>query len=196
MAITIGRVRTILTDGDPLLATPSRPADPAEPGFADELGDLAATLADFRAEHGFGRAISAPQIGWMRRVIVCDLGSGPRTVCNPEVVWRSDETQTVWDDCLSVPGRLVRVERALRISMTWSDETGRGWRWDELAPDMAELFQHEIDHLDGVLMLDHVSGPGDIEPMSRRAELVDAGRPVSTGDAMAAEAVPVDDAAG
>ncbi len=192
MAITIGRVRTILTDGDPLLATPSDVADPAESGFGDELGDLAATLADFRAEHGFGRAISAPQIGWMRRVIVCDLGSGPRAVCNPEIVWRSHEMQTVWDDCLSVPGRLVRVERATSISLRWSDETDAEWSWDELGPDMAELFQHEIDHLDGVLMLDHVSGPGDVEPMSRRAELVDAGRTVSVGDAMAEQAVRLD----
>ena len=206
MAITLGRVRTILTDGDPLLATPSEPATIDEPGFSDELGDLAATLADFRARHGFGRAISAPQIGWMRRVIVCDLGSGPRALCNPAITWRSDETQVVWDDCLSVPGRLVRVERAMRISLRWTDETGVVWSWDELPPDMAELFQHEIDHLDGVLMLDHVSGPGDVAPMERRNELIgnelignelidDAG-PARTDDPMATEAVRIDEVVG
>ncbi len=186
MAIRLGEPRTILIDGDPRLATVSEVGARDDADFDDQVGDLAATLADFRAEHGFGRAISAPQIGWMRRVIVCELGSGPTALVDPEVFWRSEDTQVVWDDCLSVPGRLVRVERAHSISMRWTDEDGDRWEWHELPADMTELFLHEIDHLDGVLMLDHASGPGDVQPMDRRGELVDGSRPARTEDPMRA----------
>lgn len=148
-----GTVRTIRTVGDPVLEQVCEPADPADPALLDELRDMAATLADFRARVGFGRAIAAPQVGVAKRMLVVDLGDGgPEAVLNPEIRWRSDETQWVWDDCLSVPDTLVRVERAASITVAFTDHRGRPRLWERLPADRAELLQHEIDHLDGVLM--------------------------------------------
>ena len=164
-----GRIRTILTDEDPLLRTVSAPveldaksASPTDPNLDQDIADLAETLRDFRERAGFGRAISAPQIGIMKRLIVMNLGDGPIAIINPEITKRSSDTQMVWDDCLSVPGRLVEVERNMNISLTYRDRAGQLIEWDDLAPDMSELLQHECDHLDGVLMTDRAASPDSV----------------------------------
>ncbi len=108
----------------------------------------------FREKYGFGRAISAPQIGIHRRLIAMDLGDGPRLIVNPDVTWTSDETFTMWDDCMSFPGLLVRLRRAASISLRFRDERGDTQEWEHVGQAVAELLQHEIDHLDGVLAID------------------------------------------
>ncbi len=163
-----GAVRVIRTAGDPVLERVCEPADPADPSLLSELRDLAATLADFRARVGFGRAIAAPQIGVAKRMLVVNLGDGPQAILNPQVTWRSDETQWVWDDCLSVPDTLVRVERAASITVAFTDHRGQRQVWERLPADQAELLQHEIDHLDGVLMTARAASDDDVTPMSRR----------------------------
>lgn len=115
---------------------------------------LASTLAAFRREHGFGRAISAPQIGIAQRFIALNLGHGPFFIVNPVVTWRSPETFTMWDDCMSFPELLVRVERASSLSIEYVDELGQREEWKETDRATAELLQHELDHLDGVLAID------------------------------------------
>ena len=171
-----GTIRPIRTDGDPLLRKPSVPVEAGDVDLDGDLADLAVTLEDFRSRAGFGRAISAPQIGIAKRIIVMNLGAGPLALLNPEITWRSQEMQTVWDDCLSVPDTLVRVKRHASITVRYR-EPGFGVRtWQRLPPDLAELLQHEIDHLDGVLMLDRADGVDARGSMARRAELVDAGR--------------------
>jgi peptide deformylase len=120
-----------------------------------QIERLHAVLRAFRAEHGFGRAIAAPQIGIHRRVIALDLGAGPFTVVDPVIRARSVETVTLWDDCMSFPDLLVRVRRHASISLDYREPGGRQVAWDCLEPDLAELLQHEIDHLDGVLAVDH-----------------------------------------
>lgn len=163
-----GAVRPIRTAGDPVLERVCEPADPADPTLLSELRDLAATLADFRAQVGFGRAIAAPQIGVAKRMLVVNLGDGPQAVLNPQITWHSDETQWVWDDCLSVPDTLVRVERAASITVAFTDHRGQPQVWEHLPADQAELLQHEIDHLDGVLMTARAASEDDVMPMSRR----------------------------
>ena len=140
--------------GDPRLRRVAAPVSRAEPGLMDDVARLHATLARFRAEHGFGRAISATQIGVARRFIALNLGEGPFTMFNPAIVWRSGETFTLWDDCMSFPFLLVRVARDASISVEFEDEAGGRKRWDRLDRATSELLQHEIDHLDGVLALD------------------------------------------
>ncbi|HEY0477173.1 MAG TPA: pyridoxal-phosphate dependent enzyme [Kofleriaceae bacterium] len=164
----------ILVIGDPRLRAPCAPVERVD---RDELARLAAALSEARARLGFGRAIAAPQIGVPRRFVMVDLGAGPFAVINPEITWRSDELFEVWDDCLSVPGRLVRVRRHRSISLVFRDEAFRPRLWRELPADLAELLQHEIDHLDGVLMVDRAVDDAAIRPMAERAELVDAARP-------------------
>ena len=164
----------ILEIGDPRLRAPCAAVERVDP---DELARLAAALAGARARLGFGRAIAAPQIGIVRRIVMIDLGAGPFAVINPEITWRSDDMFEVWDDCLSVPGRLVRVQRHRSISLAFRDAALRPRVWRTLPPDLAELLQHEIDHLDGVLMVDRAIDDAAVRPMAERAALVDAARP-------------------
>lgn len=141
----------VLLLGDPRLRV--RSAEVARYD-AHAFDALAATLDAFRAKHGFGRAISAPQIGFAQRFIAVNLGKGTFFVVNPVITWRSEETFTMWDDCMSFPDLLVRVERTKSLSLDYVDEHGKPRTWRELDQAAAELLQHEIDHLDGVLAVD------------------------------------------
>jgi peptide deformylase len=78
---------------------------------------------------------------------------------NPTVVWESRERIELWDDCFSFPDLLVRVSRAARIRVSYRNEHGAEHRL-EAEGDLAELLQHEIDHLDGILAVDQAVAPG------------------------------------
>lgn len=149
--------RSILVDGDSRLLVHADPVGALDAGVRADLHALAATLALHRRRQGFGRGIAAPQIGVARRMIVIDLGAGPIALINPQITWRSEDNFVLWDDCFSVPDRLVRVRRHCSISLTYRDEQFRERTWQRLPPDLSELLQHEIDHLDGVLFIDRVS---------------------------------------
>lgn len=145
----------ILQIGHPKLREVSTPvADLDDASFRSDRARLHAALSAFRAEHGFGRAVSAPQIGVGRRFIALNLGAGPFTMINPEVIWRSQETFTLWDDCMSFPFLLVMVRRHRSISVRYTSDTGEPIALNELDLATSELLQHEIDHLDGVLAVD------------------------------------------
>ena len=144
----------VLLVGDPRLRETAAPVSHAAPDLRGHAARLHATLDAFRTEHGFGRAISATQIGIARRFIALNLGEGPFTMYNPEIVWRSGHMFTLWDDCMSFPFLLVRVARDASISVEFEDEAGRRQRLERLDRATSELLQHEIDHLDGVLALD------------------------------------------
>ena len=158
----------ILQLGDPRLRWPSKPVPDARAhGVRVVLERLHEILAGFRARHGFGRAIAAPQIGRRLRLVAFDLGRGPRALVNPRITARSDATFTLWDDCLCFPDLLVRVRRARSITLEFEDQLGRAQRWSDLEPAESELFQHELDHLDGVLAVDRAL---DSESIVTRAE--------------------------
>ena len=148
----------VLPLGDPRLRTVALPVDLRAVALADERRRLHAALAEFRARHGFGRAIAAPQLALGKRMIAADLGAGPFTLHNPEIVWRSAETLTLWDDCMCFPDLLVRVRRSASITVRYLDEHGAAHTMDQLDPRTAELLQHEIDHLDGILAVDRAEG--------------------------------------
>lgn len=142
--------------GDPRLRKECSPVgDVNDAGFRHDRNCLHATLDAFRAEHGFGRAISAPQIGVALRFIAVNLGDGPFTIINPEITWSSPETFTMWDDCMSFPFLLVRVRRHCAISLRFLDDDGNISVMEKLDQATSELLQHEIDHLNGVLAVDH-----------------------------------------
>ena len=167
----------ILLKDDSLLLQPSRAVIWPDAELPQQLTRLHATLAGFRARHGFGRAMSAVQAGIAKRVIVMNLGATPFALINPQLTWRSDETFLLWDDCLSLPDCVVRVRRHRSISLRYDDEHGRPRHWQRLPPDMAELLQHELDHLDGVLMHARAEGPDSIRPIAEHATLVAHARP-------------------
>ncbi|MDX1672901.1 MAG: peptide deformylase [Balneolaceae bacterium] len=122
----------------------------------DELSDLAAviedlrdTLIDFREKHGMGRAIAAPQIGVMKRLIYIQIDE-PMVIYNPVLFQKSKQMMTLWDDCMSFPDLLVKVRRHRSCKMTYRDD-----HWNkksiELEGALSELIQHENDHLYGIL---------------------------------------------
>ena len=113
------------------------------------IQDLHDTLMDFRRKVGAGRAIAAPQIGTMKRVVYMHIDA-PKIFINPVIDRHSDEMITLWDDCMSFPDLLVKLKRhkTCRIAyrdMEWSRHT------TFLEDDLSELLQHECDHLDGIL---------------------------------------------
>lgn len=141
--------------GDPRLRRVNTPVvDPADQTFGEARETLHAALAAFRLEHGFGRAMAAPQLNDPRRYIAMNLGDGPFTLHNPNIVWRDKETFTLWDDCMSFPDLLVRVERHRSVTVQYLDEHGHECILEKVGPALSELLQHEIDHLDGVLAVD------------------------------------------
>lgn len=155
------------------------------------VNQLDSALLRFRRQQGYGRAISAPQIGVLKRLIVLNLGATPIAMINPEMTWHSEQKHWVWDDCLSVPDWIVRVSRWVSISVRYQDIHGRWRHWQRLPVDMAELVQHEMDHLDGVLMTDHIQCSEDRQAIAKRAELLDKQRPtprLSVAQVLAARA--------
>lgn len=113
-------------------------------------GDLEDTLDAFRAEKGFGRAIAAPQIGESVRMIFMKLGEVATVFVNPCMEVLDDETFELWDDCMSFPGLEVKVARYRKVCVTYRD---LDWQIQTqiFEGDLSELFQHEFDHLNGVL---------------------------------------------
>lgn len=119
------------------------------PWMEEVKEDLKDTLLAFRKRYGVGRAIAAPQIGVKKRVIYRHLDT-PVLFINPRLEFPDEEEMEVMDDCMSFPDLLVRVRRYKRCVIHYRDEQ---WKECSLAfeGDMAELIQHEYDHLDGIL---------------------------------------------
>src|SRR6266850_5415475 len=144
--------RRILQLGDPLLRAVSTPLSDASTA-ATIFRDLRDTLHEFRRTHGFGRGISAVQIGEPTRLIYIEMADKEYRLMNPELESRSEETFRLWDDCFSFPGLLVYLERARSVVVRYQDEHGTT-KTIEASDAFSELLQHELDHLDGVLAID------------------------------------------
>lgn len=149
----------VLPIGTPSLRERAAPAGRVDdPVLRAEADRLLATLDAFRAEHGFGRAIAAPQVGIGRRMVAVRMDGWPTILLDPEIVWRSAGTMTLWDDCMCFPDLLVRVRRAASISVAFTGFDGTRETRERLDAGVSELLQHEIDHLDGVLAVDRAEG--------------------------------------
>ncbi len=140
----------ILKIGHPDLYKVCDPVDQGEiSGFADAIRLMGDCVLAFRQKYGQGRAIAAPQVGLQKRMIVINIGR-PYPIYNPEFIEKSEEMCEIWDDCMSFPDLFVRVRRHCSVKMKFRDENWEEQVW-ELDGDMAELLQHEYDHLDGIL---------------------------------------------
>ena len=148
--------RRILQLGDPILREISAPASPADAPAI--FGDLRDTLHEFQRTHGFGRGISAVQIGELKRLIYIEIGGRAYALRNPVYEFQSAEKFALWDDCFSFPDLLVWLERHQTVRIRYEDETGAAQTL-EASGAFSELLQHEIDHLDGVLAIDRAMGP-------------------------------------
>jgi peptide deformylase len=161
-------LREVLQLGNPTLRTAAMPVDdPRSDEVAAVLADLRDTLAHWRATTGYGRGIAAPQIGVLRRIVFMNVdGASPWPLLNPTITARSPETMVVWDACLSFLCIFCQVARHRWITLRYQDTAGA---WHELRADgdLAELLQHEIDHLDGILALDRMT---DLRTLCTREE--------------------------
>jgi peptide deformylase len=143
-------VREILQLGNPQLYKTSEDVIPSDiENIPQIVLDLHDTMMDFRKRYGVGRAIAAPQIGVMKRIIYMHIDS-PVVFLNPSLENLSDDMIELWDDCMCFPDLLVRVNRHKRCTIRYRDE-----EWNiksmDLEDDLSELLQHEYDHLDGIL---------------------------------------------
>ncbi len=119
------------------------------------LADLRDTLHEFRRTHGFGRGIAAIQIGVAQRVIYIEIEGQPLELINPRLLWVSPEKFRLWDDCFSFPDLMVDLERHTHVEIEYEDRTGVVQQL-KASHGLAELLQHELDHLDGILSVDRV----------------------------------------
>lgn len=157
-------VRRILELGDDTLRLVSAPAQ-GQAEIRRVMRDLEDTLADFRQKHGFGRGISAVQIGEPVRLIFLEVEGRRFELVNPVFVDKSAETFEMWDDCFSFPDLMVRLRRHMRVAIEYENLEGvRQTLEAECA--LSELIQHEMDHLDGVLAVDYARSSRDL--MTRR----------------------------
>ncbi len=168
--------RRILQLGDPLLRAVSAPvATASEAGAVFE--DLRDTLHEFQRTHGFGRGISAVQIGVPKRLIYIELDGRAYCLRNPEFESQSEEKFRLWDDCFSFPNLLVWLERSVSVRLRYEGEDG-GAVQIEASGAFSELLQHEMDHLDGVLAVDRAIDQNSLctrEEHNRRTATTAAG---------------------
>lgn len=105
--------------------------------------------------HYKGIGLAAPQVGILKRLIVVDIGEGVIKIANPEII-KKKGADKMKEGCLSLPGIEVEVERPFEIIVGWLDESNRKV---ELKADglLAKVIQHEVDHLNGKLIIDHLN---------------------------------------
>ena len=142
--------REILLLGNPKLYEISAPVQQDELDTVKiAVADLHNTLMDFRNKYNAGRAITAPQIGFMKRVVYLNIDK-PVVFINPVLDILSEDMFKLWDDCMSFPDLLVKVKRHKRCHVTFRDLE---WNYQslDLQADLSELIQHEVDHLNGIL---------------------------------------------
>jgi peptide deformylase len=146
---------------DPILRAESAPVEAINDDVTRLVRDMFDTMY---AAPGIG--LAAVQVAVPRRLLVIDLQDpeeeggepvrNPFVFINPEIVERSDEWKTYNEGCLSIPDQYAEVERPATVRATWLDETGKQ-REGEFDGLMAVCLQHEVDHLNGVLFIDHLS---------------------------------------
>lgn len=143
-------LQDLLLLGNPKLYEVSEPVLKSElPLVKEWIADLHNVMEEIRAKYNFGRAIAAPQLGIMKRVIYMNIGR-PVVFINPEFTFLSDQLFEVWDDCMCFPNLLVRIMRHKEITIKYLDENWQSQEW-KMKDDLAELLQHEYDHLEGIL---------------------------------------------
>lgn len=146
----------ILTAPDPRLKQKAARVETVTDDLRQLMDDMLETM--YQAP---GIGLAAPQIGVLKRVIVADIGKDetdrqPVRMINPEIVWVSDDDNTYEEGCLSVPEHYAAVVRPRAIRVRYVDEQNE-IREVEADGLLATVLQHEMDHLDGILFIDHLS---------------------------------------
>lgn len=173
-----GKVLEITELGDPVLWARAREVeDVSVPAVQTLIDDLIET-----AYHANGVGIAAPQVGNTERVFIISSHPNvrypdapelePTAIINPEIISKSEETVKGWEGCLSIPGIRGLVPRAKTVRARYTTRDGKTEE-KEFTDFVARVFQHELDHLDGVLFLDRVESTRDIVTEKEYAKLLE-----------------------
>jgi peptide deformylase len=155
----------IIETPDPRLKVISSPVEVVDDALRQLMDDMLATMYDAP-----GIGLAAIQVGVPKRLLVIDLQDGepegdgenakparrPRCFVNPEIIWVSDDMGVYNEGCLSVPEQYAEVERPARIRLRYLDRDGIACE-EEMDGLLATCLQHEMDHLEGILFIDHLS---------------------------------------
>ena len=149
-------IKPLIILPDPVLRQVSRPLETVDSRVLKLADDMLDTMYDAP-----GIGLAAIQVGEPLRMLVIDVakeeeGRKPQVFINPEILGSSDTRSTYEEGCLSIPGYYAEVERPAEITVKYIDRDGKP---QQLAAEglLATCLQHEIDHLDGVLFIDHIS---------------------------------------
>jgi peptide deformylase len=139
--------------GDPVLRTRAREVDRFDEELRDEVRRMGQLMHD-----AMGIGLAAPQVGVSHRVLVyrVEPDSPLNALVNPEIEWSGEETEVLEEGCLSIPAVHVEVERPVHVRVRAKDEQGEDIRIEASGLE-ARVIQHELDHLDGVLILDRTT---------------------------------------
>ncbi len=149
-------IRPILIHPDPRLKKRCAPVESISPEIGQLAEDMLATMYDAP-----GVGLAAPQVGVLARLFVMDCikeeGAAPRplVLINPEILTTSEETNTYEEGCLSIPEHYGEVTRPARVTMRWTGLDGKAQE-EEFDGLWATCAQHELDHLNGKLFIDHL----------------------------------------
>lgn len=174
-----GKVLEITELGNPVLRERAREVeDVTDPAVQALIDDLIET-----AYHANGVGIAAPQVGNTGRVFIISShpsvrypdapGLEPTAIINPEIISKSEETVKGWEGCLSIPGIRGLVPRAKTVRARYTTRDGKNEE-KEFSDFVARVFQHELDHLDGILFLDRVESTRDIVTEKEYAKLLES----------------------
>lgn len=168
----VGRIMSIVPIRiipDPVLRQKAEPVAVVDDAVRQLMNDMLDTMYDAP-----GIGLAAPQIGVLKRIVVLDVSHReveddaqtgekvpsvdrkPMFIVNPEILWSSEETKSYDEGCLSIPDYYEEVERPARVRVRYLDRDGKE-QTVEADGILAVCLQHEIDHLDGVLFIDHLS---------------------------------------
>lgn len=141
---------------NPILRQVSKEVKQVDEDVKTTLADMLETM--YKAN---GAGLAAPQVGLLKRMVVIDAARkgeepAPYKMVNPKIVWHSDELQECQEGCLSIPNQYAPVQRFESVKVEYLDENGKSCILDAKG-FLAVAVQHELDHLDGVIFIDHLS---------------------------------------
>jgi peptide deformylase len=166
-------LRHVRKYGDPALRSRARAVEVFDAALADEVRRMGSLM-----DEALGIGLAATQLGVMHRVLVhrVEPDAPLGVLVNPEIEWYGEELDTLEEGCLSLPGVGVEVERPVEIRVRAQDETGAPLVLEASGLE-ARVIQHEVDHLDGVLILDRTSRDQRKQAMKAMREAMAGGTP-------------------
>ncbi len=160
-------IKDVIMLGNPNLRKSSSDVTKFNKQLRGDLINLKDTLTHLQKTKGLGRALAAPQIWIMKKIVYFQLSDRSFYMANPKITWRSEEMFKVWDSCYSFDiAFFIEILRHKTIKVEYQDENGFGV-FKVFSGDFSELVQHEIDHLHGILAIDHIK---DVKKIIMRSE--------------------------